>query len=142
MVLYTRTIAGHKTGQALPCQRENPCQFTSMTGYASLGSDPEHRVCRPQRDAALPLAPEPGSALGQQPLPGPALPPAGRAASYENTLREQLQKQLRRGKVELRASLERTGSLPDQLQVPGALLLQKLASAQTPSAPGCPMPPR
>ena len=49
---------------------------------------------------------------------------------YENTLREQLQKQLRRGKVELRASLERTGALPDQLQVPGALLLQKLASAQ------------
>ena len=49
---------------------------------------------------------------------------------YENTLREQLQKQLRRGKVELRASLERTGSLPDQLQVPGVLLLQKLASAQ------------
>ena len=106
----------------------------SMTGYASLQSTPGQMQADANQgfDPALPddwrLSLELRAVNSRFLDLTFKLPEELRP--HEAALRELLQKQLRRGKVELRASLEHQSSAPDQMQAPSVPLLQRLAAAQ------------
>ncbi|MEZ7829427.1 MAG: YicC/YloC family endoribonuclease [Brachymonas denitrificans] len=106
----------------------------SMTGYASLQSTPGQMQADANQgfDPALPddwrLSLELRAVNSRFLDLTFKLPEELRP--HEAALRELLQKQLRRGKVELRASLEHQSSAPDQMQAPSVALLQRLAAAQ------------
>lgn len=99
----------------------------SMTGYASLQSSP-------QQDSNAPLQTDWRLSLELRAVNSRFLDLTFKLPEdlrpFEVHVRELLQKQLHRGKVELRGSLERTGTANGALSAPSAALLQRLASAQ------------